>query len=127
MNRLAFLIMLFAELLLAQVASAMLWRGSNNSLLRANNSLLRPERTIHLLCTVASDGLLRGTNNHVHSAAACRGWCHTRRLCPRDIRYTPSDLLCTCNVYHGLFPMVVVSRLMAHGFRLGHFAADWLH
>ena len=93
----------------------MLWRRSNNNLLRANcgvlctgkHSLLRTGNH-GLLCTGANDGLLRGANDRVLSAAAGGGRYHTRRLCPRDLRDAASDLLCTCYVYHGLFPVVVI-------------------
>ena len=83
----------------------MLWWGGNNNLLCANCDVLCPGNH-GLLCT-GNHGLLRSTHDRVLSATTAGGRHHTRRLCPSDLRGTSSDLLCTCDIFHGLPPLVV--------------------
>jgi hypothetical protein len=96
----------------------MLWASVNHHVLRAGPSSNSPIRSCAhhdilrrdnhgLLCTGANDRLLRGANDRVLSAAAGGNWYHTRRLCPGDLCDTASDLLCTCDIYHGLSRLVV--------------------
>jgi hypothetical protein len=69
-------------------------RGGNNSVLRASN---------HGVLRASDYGLLRPGDYGL--------------LRPGDyglLRGAPSDLLCTGNVYHGIFPVVVVLRRMVY-------------
>jgi hypothetical protein len=93
----------------------MLWPSDNHQVLRTDDDLLRTGSSHSDLLRARKDGLLRagandilrGANDRVLPAAAGGGWYHTRRLCPGDLRDTAGNILCTCDIYHGLSPLVV--------------------